>query len=448
MDRGVLNKATSADFEPVPGYTLSSICSMFSWFLTARLISGMTHDGLAVSKQLEEYLLSKLSKDHAGVKYKVLRIIRFACENGCSADFRRLVQRKVDMVRKAQSFRGTADPLRGDSPNKAVRDEASAVLKSLFEAENSGTTLLQPRMQGIGSSDFFQGSLPQVASSPPPYSGRVMESMGNPYFDNFGSSNAHTASGLKLSEIMQSENPTREIFSAVSSGMQSMVDSLSRNLPSQLRSSSTSVSSGGYSSHVNGPSQRTTSPTSDWVPPKLGISPSSLISAPQVDDAKGIVRELCLSNPARVVPSSQSLEKFVSEASELDGIVLAEMLNQKLGDTSTQWVHKMKIFYGIEALHAAGLDVVTATIREHSEAICGLFSSPQCGKKAREVAALIGNNISKITTPEALIYINEELPGTTTPPTTSLIDIDEEDVLGVSVPIEDRNHDSWTSSLI
>lgn len=438
MDRGVLNKATSADFDPVPGYTLSSICSMFPWFLNAMLISGMTHDGLAVSKQLEEYLLSKLSKDHAGVKYKVLRIIRFACENGCSSDFRRLVQRKVDMVRQAQSFRGTADPLRGDSPNKAVRDEASAVLKSLFEAENSGKSIVQPRMQGIGSSDFFQELSPPVASSSAPYSGRVMESMGNPYFDNFGSSNVHNQSGLKLSEIMQSENPTREILSAVSSGMQSMVDSLSRNLPSQLRSNSSSVSSGGYSSHVNVPS------SSDWVPPKLGISPCSLVSAPQVDDAKDIVRELCLSNPARVVPSSQSLEKFVSEASKLDGIVLAEMLNQKLGDTSTQWVHKMKILSGIEALHAAGLDVVTTTIREHSDAICGLISSPQCGKKAREVAALIGNNISKITSPEALIDINEEVPRTTTPPTTSLIDIDED----IEGPTEDRNHESWTSSLI
>ena len=29
MDRGILNKATSADFDPVPGFTLSSICGMF-----------------------------------------------------------------------------------------------------------------------------------------------------------------------------------------------------------------------------------------------------------------------------------------------------------------------------------------------------------------------------------------------------------------------------------
>ena len=111
MDRGLLNRATTADYEAVPGFTLSSICSMsMSTFFCSFL--EMTHEGSGVCKQLEEYLLIKLAKDHAGVKYKVLKIIRYICENDGSLEFRRLVQRKADIIRQCQSYRGSADPLR------------------------------------------------------------------------------------------------------------------------------------------------------------------------------------------------------------------------------------------------------------------------------------------------------------------------------------------------
>lgn len=343
----------------------------------------MTHDGLVVSRQLEEYLLSKLGKDHAGVKYKVLRIIRFACENGCSLEFRRLLQKRADVIRVAMSFRGSPDPLRGDSPNKAVRDEAGLVLKSLFEYENSGKTQVSAaRVQGVGSEDYVAPVLtPSYTSSS---GSRKMESMGNPHFENFDSGRNISSSTRSMSDIMNSENPTRELISVVSSGVQSLVDSVSKKFPAQFLSSS-SVVGNEYSSHLNGP-------RSDWVPPKLNLPSSSLESSIDLSgtDVKSVVYELCISNPARVVPSPQSMRTFVAKSSEVDGVALAESIKKILSDPKTQWVQKMKVLAGIEALHAAGLDVVTESIKEAPAALFGLFSSPQCGGKAKAVAACIG----------------------------------------------------------
>src|SRR5690242_17260361 len=104
----------------------------------------MTQLGPAVCKQLEEYLVAKLQKDHAGVKLKVLKILRHVCQQGASVEFRRLIHRRSDLIKQCQSYRGQPDPLTGDAPNKAVRDEASAALKAIFAADNAPSQATLP----------------------------------------------------------------------------------------------------------------------------------------------------------------------------------------------------------------------------------------------------------------------------------------------------------------
>lgn len=405
MDRGLLNKATTADYEPVPGFTLSSITSMSLYFLKLVYSLEMTHEGPAICKQLEEYVISKLAKDHSGVKLKVLRIIRFVCENDGSHEFRRLIQRKSELIRQCESYRGTQDPLRGDSPNKAVRDEAAATMKALFAAENSGIASgqaapnpIQSRIQGMGYTEFVPAAPAASYQPQPTYSSgpRQMASIGNPYYNNYVPSGSGSAS---FSSIMQSENPTRELISAVTTGVQSVVETIAQKanpyLPDHMRTTSTPpIFSSGYSGSSMAPPAR-----SDWAPPRLTPPPSHVVEETRSSDslaldssvvAKSLVNELCLSNAARVVPTQQSLDAFVAKCESVDGTRLGQALVAKLNDPSVQWVHKVKVLSGIEALHAAGLDAVSATVIENSAAVLKLMTSPQCGQRATAVAGLLG----------------------------------------------------------
>jgi hypothetical protein len=387
----------------------------------------MTHEGPLVCKQLEEYLFSKLAKDHAGVKLKVLRILRFICENDCSLDFRRLTQKRVDVIRQCQSFRGAVDPLRGDSPNKAVRDEAVAAMQAVFAPENkspagshsTASQSIQSRIGGIGSADFGPvTNHPSSSSVSSTYSSstapRRMESIGNPYFSNQAN---HGSSMPSLSSIMQSDAPAREIISAMTTGVQSVAQSLAKAanpyLPSQLQQSA----GNGYSSSPE--PYPSTLRRSDWVPPRISTDTLNPVAIEVSETAntgstssvvKQIVNELCISNPARVAPSTAALEVLIQRGQCLDGVLLAQALSDKLQDPTAPWTHKMKVLSGVEALHAAGLDVVTQTFKENPIGIYGLLSSPQCGSKARQVALLLGiiegdasNHRSKSSTPHALI---------------------------------------------
>jgi hypothetical protein len=110
------------------------------------------------------------------------------------------------------------------------------------------------------------------------------------------------------------------------------------------------------------------------------------------------MNELCLSNPARVVPTQQALDVFLEKSQSLDGSALADVMTEKLQDSATPWVQKMKVLAGIETLHKANLDLVTASLKDNPIGLLSLLSSPQCGSKARQVAALLGVIDGKPTT--------------------------------------------------
>jgi hypothetical protein len=367
----------------------------------------MTHEGPAVCKQLEEYLFTKLSKDHAGVKFKVLRIIKFICENDGSIEFRRLLQRKVDLIRQCQSYRGASDPLRGDSPNKSVRDEATAAMQALFATENSAQSsshavanqTIHSRIGGIGSSDFGPVISKPASSMSSSYTSssasRPMESMGNPYF----ASQVTASPTASLSSIMQSDSPAREIISAVTTGVQSVAQSLAKAANPYLPASMQPTSSSGYSSSQDNyvPSYRQ---RSDWVPPRISSETPQFVSPESTPTThiKQAMNELCLSNPARVVPTQQALDVFLEKSQSLDGSALADVMTEKLQDSATPWVQKMKVLAGIETLHKANLDLVTASLKDNPIGLLSLLSSPQCGSKARQVAALLGVIDGKPTT--------------------------------------------------
>merc|ERR1719282_1020995 len=142
MDRSVLNKATSADDAPTPGYLYTEIAKS-------------TFVDINACQQLADYLLKKLERDNPHVKAKSLRIIRHVCEQG-QPNFRREIQRRSDVVKSCLQYRGEPDPLKGDALNKAVREEADATVKAVFSSDSSTNAYglsndAGKKMQGFGS---------------------------------------------------------------------------------------------------------------------------------------------------------------------------------------------------------------------------------------------------------------------------------------------------------
>lgn len=142
MDRSILNKATSADDIPTPGYLYQEIAKA-------------TFVDVTSSQQLADYLLKKLEKDNPHVKLKVLKIIKHVSEQG-KPEFRRAIQKKADLVKACLQYRGTPDALKGDAPNKAVREEANQAVKAVFSSDSAANAygLNNPTakpMQGFGS---------------------------------------------------------------------------------------------------------------------------------------------------------------------------------------------------------------------------------------------------------------------------------------------------------
>lgn len=345
----------------------------------------MTHEGSTVCKQLEDYLISKLSKDHSGVKLKVLRIIRYLSDNGCSLEFRRSMQRRSDILRQCQSYRGSPDPLCGDSHNKAVRDEAQLALKALFDGVEVSvkSTYESGRIESMGNT---------VLDARP----RRIDSMGNPNFDNY-----KPPVSSSFSSIMSSETPGRDLFNAVSTGVQSMVQR-AYGSPSVVGSSSmaqSSMSSGG----------------SLWVPPKLDspVRGSDAVCEPLSSPVRKAISELCMSSMGRVSVSSAALNQFVSALTPLsnsDCVAIGEYLD----NTSTSWIQKLKLLSGIEAmtLSMAQTEILLPSVM-------GLLSSAQCKSRAKILVDHWTNNPQDNAPTHVNLLL--DIDTAVTPPTNALI---------------------------
>lgn len=88
--------------------------------------------------------------------FQALRLIKYAVGKS-GANFRREMQRHSVSVRQLLHYKGQLDPLKGDAPNKAVRDMAQEAMSAIFSEENktvAPTENLNKRIQGFGNTNY------------------------------------------------------------------------------------------------------------------------------------------------------------------------------------------------------------------------------------------------------------------------------------------------------
>ncbi|KAF4753690.1 AP-4 complex accessory subunit Tepsin, partial [Perkinsus olseni] len=284
--------ATTADAQPTPGYMYLEIAKM------TYAANG--------SHQLEDYLCNKIaSKDDANVKFKCLRIIRNILDPDAqvhaSMDFKKRMQRRADVVKSCRMFRGPVDPLRGDAPNKAVREEAEAALKMIFNEATIGQQHQQPtaaapysglhdRIKGFGSTPggpagpppAWGGAPSQQQQQPLPYPGGVypgppvstgrMQGFGNPEFNDFNNNQQASAGSSIAGKVGQAAASAASVLSSAYQRWHGGGSGTNAGTPPQYSGYGPTP---GYGNGYPGPQEYNHYGQSDrgmWVPPSVDKS--------------------------------------------------------------------------------------------------------------------------------------------------------------------------------
>eukprot|EP00050_Salpingoeca_kvevrii_P000894 m.158022 g.158022 ORF g.158022 m.158022 type:complete len:734 (+) comp10242_c1_seq1:2155-4356(+) len=372
----MLQKATSDDEQPTPGYMYDDICKI-------------TFTSVSACSELEDYLIGRLKKKKPHILAKTLKILKVLVEKGHDG-FRQDLQRRTDEIRQCQSFRGAPHPLHGDTFNQQVRDNAKALMEALFDPENTG-----PRLPpGAGPSVIKQDSAPvrssHTASSVPHAGGYYNEGQVG-------------ASGKKMwgfgSTPVKPEEPSflNKVKTAVSSIADRLPDTSSSG-SSQSRTQQYSsahaeaersfrnAGTGGSSGPVN------TSMSAGTTPALPAYQVPSVVPDVTRDDGYELrlVKEICAPGGVRVQPQAADLSQFIQRCATLDCHKVCEALAAEL-DAADADKQCMRIMYVIEALATSSIMGVQACLGTLKPAVEDLLEADQSKtrKKAERVMKLI-----------------------------------------------------------
>ncbi|GLD92007.1 hypothetical protein PINS_up000540 [Pythium insidiosum] len=140
MDKALLNRATSKEDTPTPGYLYGEIARM-------------TQHSYDTCSKVQEFLISRVKNKHHNIKYKALQVIKHVCREG-RVDFKREMQKHIPTIKECLQFRGPPDPLKGDEYYRRVRDAAKECLDAIYDTDNTpglGGMGMSARIQGVGN---------------------------------------------------------------------------------------------------------------------------------------------------------------------------------------------------------------------------------------------------------------------------------------------------------
>ncbi|CAI5481019.1 unnamed protein product [Closterium sp. Yama58-4] len=118
-----IDEVTSDNDKIAPVYRLDEICS------------DVQSSPSEVVKELVDYIMQRLNHSSPFVKQKSLRLIKYTVSRA-GTEFRRSIQRHSATIKGMVHYRGQPDPLRGDAPNKAVREAAQEAVQAIFNPQN------------------------------------------------------------------------------------------------------------------------------------------------------------------------------------------------------------------------------------------------------------------------------------------------------------------------
>ncbi|KAK2195309.1 bifunctional Tepsin [Babesia duncani] len=368
-DRNLLNRATSPNSEPTPGYLYRDILE------TIKL-------NFNLSVAIEEYLLSKLSRPEPYIKFKCIKLLRYLITN---------IPQGFDIVKissnssllQCKGYRCPNSEFNSEYLSSLVRTEAGELFNEISKHTNAMNTMHNANMVGFGSNMGHTST--------------KMEGFGN-----YGSPPPRRSSPGTLKSL--SAVASKYISSSVIEVIENVGSAITTTAMEQIEK---------YVGTGNGTSTRSfqTVPTFSTHPPVEKRQPMpnllpNLLEAPTSPSSSEaiqggseftVVNEILTFSGIKTTPSQQVLDDFFERLKPLDvGLVLEELL-RRLNTRTTKWQLHLRILCILEAIIKSGI----LSVEMHKTLVSKLHpmlqkckSEPQLKNKSIRLESLLSSGSS------------------------------------------------------
>eukprot|EP00055_Hartaetosiga_balthica_P015642 m.93804 g.93804 ORF g.93804 m.93804 type:complete len:696 (-) comp8917_c8_seq6:155-2242(-) len=390
----MLNKATSDKSDPTPGYMLSDI-------------TRLTFESTKMSTDLLEYFLSRLKKNSVFTKIKVLKILKHLISRAHEGFVRDLQERAAD-IRAAQEFKGSIDPLHGDTYNKQVREAASKLMDTLYSEAASATRDHPDSAKSSIANEGFgrdqsgsrngNGSSMPTRTTPTPKA----TSIGSSYYTETTSD-----SGMKLWG-MGSTRPKEESFlskmkekAKVAAGKVANVVNGDKSEPSKegylpQPTNSYSHMANSFQNHQRQGEKPVSAhelgSRGTYQSPSIHEVESTEQTSTITTDSEYIprlVEAITAPGGVKVAPPDADLKAFVTKCHSLDGHKVVEALVDRIDDAEDKGV--LKTLYVVRALAKSKIPGMKICLQELNPTLEDLSSDSNSSirRKAQEVMRIM-----------------------------------------------------------
>lgn len=363
----MIDGATSDEDKVAPVYKLEEICEL------------LRSSHVSIVKEVSDFILKRLEHKSPVVKQKALRLIKYSVGKS-GTDFRREMQRHSAVVRQLFHYKGQLDPLKGDAPNKAVRDMAHEAISAIFSEENKPAPVedlsLNKRIQGFGNTNFEMPSEDKKS-----FLSEVV-GLGSASIKQ-GLSSFAQGNSMRKNENGSYRSPNLRRSLTIEN------DYSDRYEPVELRNET----QGGYgiSKNVAGGSWNQDSRV--LKEDRLNGDSSASYTGSKTREEK-LLETIVTSGGVRLQPTRDAIQVFLVEAAKLDALAMSRALEAKL--QSPLWQVRMKAICVLESILRKKDDekfsIILSYFCENNDVVVKCSESPQSSlrEKANKVLSLLG----------------------------------------------------------
>uniref|UniRef100_A0A7N0TS72 VHS domain-containing protein n=1 Tax=Kalanchoe fedtschenkoi TaxID=63787 RepID=A0A7N0TS72_KALFE len=369
----MIDAATSDEDKVTPVYKLEEICEL------------LRSSHVSIVKEISEFVLKRLDHKSPIVKQKALRLIKYSVSKA-GVEFRREMQRHSVAIRQLFHYKGHPDPLKGDAPNKAVRDMAHEAISALFAAEDdkpAPTEGLTRRIEGFGNTSYDRPSEDKKS-----FLSEVVD---------FGSASIKQGLSSFTQTHMSKQN---DVSNYKSPHLRRSLTTDNYRPDSYEPSEFNRDEQGSYrmsKNDINGPWGQ------DSNQLKTEITNSESSSQHSKTREERLLETIVSSGGVRLQPTRDAIQVFLVEASKLNMIALSHAIEGKLASPS--WQIRVKAVCVLDSILRRKDDDQFSTVASYFEdnidVVVQCSESPQASlrEKARKVLTLLnGSEITKTTT--------------------------------------------------
>ncbi|GAY51110.1 hypothetical protein CUMW_131810 [Citrus unshiu] len=363
----MIDGATSDEDKVTPVYKLEEICEL------------LRSSHVSIVKEVSDFILKRLEHKSPVVKQKALRLIKYSVGKS-GTDFRREMQRHSAVVRQLFHYKGQLDPLKGDAPNKAVRDMAHEAISAIFSEENKPAPVedlsLNKRIQGFGNTNFEMPSEDKKS-----FLSEVV-GLGSASIKQ-GLSSFAQGNSMRKNENGSYRSPNLRRSLTIEN------DYSDRYEPVELRNET----QGGYgiSKNVAGGSWNQDSRV--VKEDRLNGDSSASYTGSKTREEK-LLETIVTYGGVRLQPTRDAIQVFLVEAAKLDALAMSRALEAKL--QSPLWQVRMKAICVLESILRKKDDekfsIISSYFCENNDVVVKCSESPQSSlrEKANKVLSLLG----------------------------------------------------------